>query len=235
MISSMMDDKTIRVPNALGKKSLAAHANRNTRSFAWGDDFHYRALFEQSDDCIFIISFDLCYLAANPRALKLLGYTASEMVGKPVSEIMALDESHGHDAALDDSLNLSERILQRKDGTTVPVEINTSIVYNKIGSPAYIQSIARDISKRKEVELAINSSEARNRSIIEALPDLIIRMDSWGKVLDYSVRPDHPLYLSLGEVTGKLLSEIWPEDIVNQIMGSNTHQEFKEAHHLREV
>jgi PAS domain S-box-containing protein len=383
-----MDEKTIPIATYQAGRS----SQEGSRIKAWGDDFHYRALFEQSDDCIFIISLGLSYMAANPQALELLGYTESELVGKPVSEIMALDESLGHATVLDDSSNLVERVLRRKDGTLVPVEISTSIVYDGAGQPAYIQSIARDITLRKEVErmlqrrnqimAAINSastrllqstrfennigavleslgracgasasfiievklppapaslyvlfqwkkessfrmdiaeslapslksilssqpglfsgdvaipqarslavlqivgrsgsrvylglfypdqlqtwlpvqqdalqiaasligaawqrnqheeailaSEARNRTIIEALPDLIIRMDAQGKILDYNAKPDHPLFQPHDIVAGKLLSEIWPEDIAGQIMGSQTGTAFTESHHLKE-
>ncbi|PKN92399.1 MAG: hypothetical protein CVU44_14780 [Chloroflexi bacterium HGW-Chloroflexi-6] len=361
---------------------------------SWGDDFLYRALFEHSDDCIFIISFDLHYIAANPQALNLLGFAEEELVGMPMSEIVFLEETLNQDAILDDSSNLLERILRCKDGSAVPVEISTSIVYDETGRPVCIQSIARDISKRKEVERAIqrhnqimlslsdatarllqstkienkiaevlgslghaagavacfiveinstsapNSiqlrsewqksssshldvirlitpfqaailnqktgifaedmemppaqstavvkivdntgrdsrsflglfypekvqawlpaqedavqiaaniigaalqrnqheetiriSEARNRNIIDALPDLIIRMDTNGKILDYGSKPDHPLYRPQDEVAGKLLSEIWPEEIATQIMGWNERGAFTEPHHLKE-
>ncbi len=383
-----MDEKTIPIATFQAGQSQP----EGSRVRAWGDDFHYRALFEQSDDCIFIISLNLSYMAANPQALELLGYTESELVGKPVSEIMALDESLGHATVLDDSSNLIERVLRRKDGSLVPVEISTSIVYDGAGQPSYIQSIARDITLRKEVErllqhrnqimAAINSastrllqstrfennigavleslgkacgarasfifeiklppapsssyvlfqwkkessfhldiaeslapslksilnsqpglfsgnldipqarsvaalqivgrtgsrvylglfypdqvqtwlsaqqdalqiaasligaawqrnqheeailaSEARNRTIIEALPDLIIRMDAQGKILDYNAKPDHPLFQPHDAVAGKLLSEIWPEDVAGQIMGSQTGASFTEPHHLKE-
>ena len=383
-----MDNKTI--PTA------ALHADQLRpdlpKDETWGDEFHYRALFEQSDDSIFIISLRLCYLAANPMALQLLGYTESELAGKPVSQVMALDESLSHATVLDDSLNLVERILRRKDGTPVPVEISTSIVYDGAGQPAYIQSIARDITRRKEVERqlqrrnqimasinnasarllqstrfennigsvleslgqacganacfiveikqppvpdsifvlfqwkktgslrlnyagtlaprlgpivdgqpalfagdvdlpnvrsmavaqiiarsgsrvflglfypedmqswlpiqrdalqiaasligaawqrnqheqAILASEARNRTIIEALPDLIIRMDAQGRILDYNAKPDHPLFQPHDAVAGKLLSEIWPPDVAAQIMGSSGRAAFSEPHHLKE-
>ena len=375
-----MDEKTIPIATFQAGQSQA----EGSRIKAWGDDFHYRALFEQSDDCIFIISLGLSYMAANPQALQLLGYTESELVGKPVSEVMALDESLSHATVLDDSSNLVERILRRKDGTLVPVEISTSIVYDGAGQPAYIQSIARDITRRKEVERllqrrnqimasinnastrllqstrfennigavleslgqasgasacfiveiklppvpdsifvlfqwkkassfhldiaglpcarlesildsqpalfsgnvdipqarsvavvqivgrsgsrvflglfypedvqawlpaqqdalqiaasligaawqrnqheeAILASEARNRTIIEALPDLIIRMDAQGRILDYNAKPDHPLFQPHDAVAGKLLSEIWPEDVAGQIMGGNTGAAF---------
>jgi PAS domain S-box-containing protein len=383
-----MDKKTIPIATYQAEKS-AAEGSRNK---AWGDDFHYRALFEQSDDSIFIISLGLRYMAANPQALQLLGYTESELIGKPVSEVMALEESLGHAAVLDDSSTLAERILRRKDGTLVPVEISTSIVYDGAGQPAYIQSMARDITRRKEVERllqrrnqimaainnastallqstrfennigavleslgqacgastcfiidiklppapasiyalfqwkkessfrldvanslapglesilgsqtalyaanmdlpqarsmavvpvvgrsnsrvflglfypeekdswlpaqhdalqiaasligaawqrnqheeAILASESRNRSIIEALPDLIIRMDAQGRILDYSAKPDHPLFRPHDAVAGKLLSEIWPQDVAGQIMGGDTRAAFTEARHLKE-
>ena len=48
--------------------------------------------------------------------------------------------------------NIYERILKRKDGSMFPVEISTSIVYDDEGNPTYIQSIARDISERKNAE-----------------------------------------------------------------------------------
>ncbi len=84
--------------------------------------------------------------------------------------------------------------------------------------------------QRNQHEEAILASEARNRTIIEALPDLIIRMDAQGKILDYNAKPDHPLFQPHDAVAGKLLSEIWPEDIAGQIMGNNSGAVFTEPH-----
>jgi PAS domain S-box-containing protein len=387
-----MDERTIPASEYWAQKTRAPQPPQNADPKAWGDDFHYRALYEQSDDCIFIISLDLRYMATNPQALELLGYTENELIGKPVSDIMTMDACLGNAALLDDNSNLFERILRRKDGSTIPVEISTSIVHEGAGVPAYIQSIARDISKRKAVDLALNrhnrillstsaasthllqstkieetiaevlnslgqaagavacfiieikpgagraaicilsgwqkdksvrmdinsilaphqtaileqegifaenveipptrsvaivpmvggsaearkflglfypepvqawlpaqqdavqiagnligaaiqrnlheeailKSEARNRSIINALPDLIIRMDERGQILDYSAQPNHRLYRPRDEVTGKLLYEIWPQEIARRIMGDNHGEAFTESHQLTE-
>ena len=386
----MDDEKTVPASEYWAQKSREVQA-QNPDPRSWGNDFHYRALFEQSDDCIFIISLDLRFMATNPQALELLGYTESELIGKPVSDIMTMDPSLGHTALLDDNSDLFERILRRKDGSAIPVEISTSIIYDEQGTPAYIQSIARDISKRKAVELALNrhdrillsisaastrllqsakiektivevlkslgqaagavscfiieikptlrrdavsilyewqrddsirmdianilapyqkaileqdgifsenmeipptrsvaivpmvgitdarkflglfypeqtqswlptlqdavqiagnligaalqrnhyeeailESEARNRSIIDALPDLIIRLDARGKILDYSAKLNHPLYHPNDEVADRLLSEIWPQEIVSKIMGDNKGEAFTEFPHLTE-
>src|SRR4030095_5182556 len=59
------------------------------------NDLHYRALFDQTGECVFIIGLDLCYRAANQQALNLLGYEEHELIGRPVIEIMSQEEQLG--------------------------------------------------------------------------------------------------------------------------------------------
>jgi PAS domain S-box-containing protein len=153
-----MDDKTVPISRrqtaALGplKPAVVSGPPAPVR-------LDYRALFEQTADCVFIISFDLKYLAVNPRAAELLGYERDELLGKPLSEIMAMDDSHVDGDLIDHTPGLYERILRRRDGSTLPVEISTSIVNDELGKPLYIQSIARDISDRKEAELTLRNRD----------------------------------------------------------------------------
>ena len=142
-----MNEKTAPLPrHPPSQKPLA-----NVRNIELGKNLNYRALFDQTNECVFIIGLDLTYIAANQQALRLLRYEEKELVGMPVSNVMSLDEQLTHDS-LGEGPNLYERILKRKDGTTVPVEVSTSLVYQTGSEPAYIQSIARDISERKNAE-----------------------------------------------------------------------------------
>lgn len=377
-----MNQDTVPIPPRRSQ-SPSADSPPQARPPAWDQNFHYRALFEQTQDCVFIISFDLRYIAANPQAIHLLGYSEQELIGKPVSEIMYQDASADSENILGNTSNLFERLMRCKDGSSLPVEIRTSIVYNQDGSPAYVQTIARDITERKTaehslkyhnrilatinnaaeqllrsadiqkeipeilqllgttthlarcaiiqakdrdhfengvdicfewqsptaplvdlermvrylpsnrrmdsrdffinagtftkdnaasppfpiafipifeedhawgflgllspktqrewapvqrdairtaasiigaalqrqyVEEKIRASEQRSRTILSALPDLIIRIDQFGNILDYSARDDHPLYMKRDAVNGKKLSEIWDGDLFKQIM-----------------
>src|SRR4030095_15019017 len=135
-------------------------------------DLHYRALFDQTGECVFIIGLDLCYRAANQQALNLLGYEEHELIGMPVIEIMSQDEQLGTVTFNGDNPNLSERTLKRKDGTTLPVEVSASIVYDEINQPAYIQSIARDISERKQTEQTLK----RQTRILSVISDATARL-----------------------------------------------------------
>jgi PAS domain S-box-containing protein len=388
-----MGEKTIPLDQYLQQTRNAARKPAKK----WGEDLHYRALFEQTSECVFIIGMDFRYLAANQQALSLLGYEERELVGMPVSEVMSQDDALGRQAVLEDQASLYERTLKRKNGSTLPVEVSTSVVYDENGQPAYIQSIARDISERKNAEwilkrhtqilsvigdatarllraasieikipevleslavamdvsccaifeintfsaepfiqirykhdrsvdspfdipaiigpfisdllnlssgyfsslgaesrgasfskptfvaIPINGNlgswgflgfftqrkklswfsseldavqtaanligsalqrnryeetirlnETRNRIILDALPDLLIRVDLGGVILDYSANSDHPLYLHRDMVTGKKLSQIWPEEIVARIIGPMNEEFFVSPSRLDE-
>ena len=388
-----MDEKTIPLDKyRFGASMLSTRATR-----LWGKDVHYRALFEQTSECVFIIGLDFHYLAANQQALSLLGYEEHELIGMPVSSVMSQDDALGHDSLfVDDEANLYERILKRRDGTTLPVEVSTSIVYDERAEPAYIQSIARDISERKHAEwilkrhtqilsaiseatarllrsssieikiprvleslglamdvascvifeidtfsetplvqvryqwertpeetcdvsaavkayipdlLHMNSgyfsstaaasgtppatpafvaipisgnlgswgflgffdeahklswspaeldaaqtaanligaalqrnryedtirlSEARNRIILDALPDLLIRMNTEGDLLDYSANSNHPLYVHRDLIIGKKFWQIWPPETVKRILGEGNESSFESSTYVEE-
>src|SRR5688500_4841931 len=163
-----MDEKTIPLPGSGRRLDSALKRSRNE----WGENFHYRALFEQTGECVFIIGLDLRYITANQQALSLLGYEEHELIGMPVSEIMSLGEELSRGTVGGDGSNLSERILKRKDGSTLPVEISASVVYDEENRPAYIQSIARDVSDRREFEETLQSYTR----ILSVISDATVRL-----------------------------------------------------------
>ena len=90
------------------------------------------------------------------------------------------------------------------------------------------------IIERIRFEEKFRENEALNRAIIDALPDLVVRIDAKGKILDYTSRKDHPLFISRDVITGKMLSDIWPPNIVKNIIHSRKKGRFSETHLLEE-
>lgn len=83
---------------------------------------------------------------------------------------------------------------------------------------------------RLHYEKTIRLSEMRNRVLVDSLPDLLIRADLSGRILDYSVHPSHPLHLQRDSVIGLNLSKIWPPDVVNMIMEPEAKDTFVASH-----
>lgn len=126
----------------------------------------YRALFENSNDGIFLMSSTGEELRANQRALDMVGYTLEEYLTlghinqNPFTS--EADQRKDADDKLDallrgETVPLYERIFTAKDGHKVPVEINLSPVRDANGTIIMVQSVVRDIAERKAAEEALRS------------------------------------------------------------------------------
>jgi len=69
-----------------------------------------------------------------------------------------------------------------------------------------------DITERKRVEDALRESEARNRAMVDALPDLIFVQDRAGVYLDYHAKMSHLLITPPEFFLGRSTREILPPD-----------------------
>ncbi len=117
----------------------------------------YRALFERSNDAVFILDLDGVYLDSNQRAVDLFGYSKNDLIGQGYSILVVpeqVEEAAEVHAILlaGESLPIYERQFRKKDGTIIDVEVNVALVLDENGQPLHIQSIVRDISQRKSVE-----------------------------------------------------------------------------------
>jgi len=150
------------IGNALERKR-AEEAQRKSAQI-------YRALFERTSDTVFILDLQGRHLAVNQRASELLGYAPEAMLGLSFRDVIVpdeYDEAAGKMAALlaGEQLPVYERTFLRKDGSTLRVEINAALVRHADGTPLHIQSIARDITVRKEAEEALRQSEESIRAL----------------------------------------------------------------------
>ncbi len=116
-----------------------------------------RLLFERTNDAVFILDMEGVHQEGNQRAADMLGYTLKELIGMSYRDVVAPNEYPDSDRILKallagESIPIYERVFRHKSGTDIPVEINVALVHDAQGTPLYIQSVARDITKRKRVE-----------------------------------------------------------------------------------
>lgn len=139
----------------------------------------YRALFEQSNDAIFLIGLDGKHMRVNQRACEMFGYDSpDEMLRLGYRDLVVAEEHHGSDDVLRRLITGQrvlpyERTFQHRDGSYVNVSVSVQLVRDVDGKPLHIQSICRDISQRKIVEGALRQNEARMRSLLENMRDVV--------------------------------------------------------------
>lgn len=90
---------------------------------------------------------------------------------------------------------------------------------------AFVSSQAAMAIERKRTEDALRSSEARQRGLLDAVPDMIIMFDQDGAFLDYRF-PETVQNFIPTPLFGKKVSEILPLDMASKIMAS-IHQALR--------
>ncbi len=206
----------------------------------------FRELFEQSNDPISIFSLDGEYIDANQRCLEMLGISREELISQPWQK-RVVDSEHEHRGSIHEQLlngetpKLYERTILRGDGTTVIVEVNVSLVRDEHGNPSYIQSIARDISERKEAEMQLREIEKRKDLALEGgnlgVWDWIKQTNEmffdvrWAEILGYE------LY-ELTQTQEQWISLVHPDELAiveerwnNHVMGKT--QAYSSEHRMR--
>ena len=76
-----------------------------------------------------------------------------------------------------------------------------------------------ELDERKKTEEALQSSEARNRAILDAIPDLLLRVGTDGMLKDY-VAPIEALELPPDQWLGKRLQDVMSEEVSGLVMNA---------------
>ena len=110
-------------------------------------------------------------------------------------------------------LNRLEPQSEDEEGTwwltsTAPVRDATGAVVGLVGS-------GRDITERLRTEKALQESEARQRALLAAMPDMVFRFDRAGTYLDYKADRVTDPAAPLKDILGRRVAEVLPSDVAN--------------------
>jgi len=114
------------------------------------------AIVESSDDAIVSKSLDGIITTWNLSAERLFGYTATEVVGRPIT-ILIPEDRLDEEPAIIARIKAAERVdhfetvRRRKDGTLIDISLTISPIRGSDGKIVGASKIARDISERKRV------------------------------------------------------------------------------------
>ncbi len=196
----------------------------------------YRALFEQSNDAIFLMGVDGTTIAVNQRASELLGYTSEELARMDWLDIIAPSE---HEQARQmlarviggETLTLCEHKLLRKDGTEISVETNVELVRDNNGQPLHVQSIMRDITERKRAEAQL----AYQARLMEIVSDAIISTDMDNVIVSWNRAAQQVYGWKAEEVIGRKLTEVIPTEFADGTEDLIKEEYFKHGHWQSEL
>ena len=122
------------------------------------------AIVESSDDAIVSKDLNGVITSWNAAAERILGYTAEEMIGKPVTTIIPLDLQRDETEILrriqaGESIEHFETVRVTKSGQRIDVSLTISPVRDPHGTIIGAAKILRDVTRQKKLEAALRSTE----------------------------------------------------------------------------
>ncbi len=186
----------------------------------------YRLLFKAIKSSINAIAMtdlkgNLSYI--NPAFLRLWGYEhPGEVLGRSSLDFW-VDKKQAYavyEAVFEQGSYEGELVARRVDGSSRHVHFSATMVYaEEDGAPLNIIAYFLDISERKQVEDELNQSISYLNSILESIPDLVLRYDREGNLLDAVAIPDdNKLYMPSHEYLGKNVKDVLPQHVADRFV-----------------
>src|SRR5215813_12853831 len=143
------------------------------------------AIVESSNDVIVSVSLDGAIRSWNKGAERTFGYSAEEMVGKPIRGLIPPELAQEEEEILGklrrgESVEHYETERVRKDGSRIQISATISPIRSANGEIVGASEIARDITERKRKESILRESEGRFRALADSAPVLVWMQDASG-------------------------------------------------------
>jgi PAS domain S-box-containing protein len=119
---------------------------------------------------------------------------------------------------------IREYLAKRKDGSTFPAMVFSTLVEDNDGNPAGIRGILTDISERKVYEEALEASEKKYRELANSLPEIVFEIDKSGMFTYVNESGATRFGYTPDELVGKMntLDVMVPEDRPQGIQAMQT-------------
>ena len=190
----------------------------------------FKNVFDASLEGILVVDQEGIILKANTASEAMFGYGQGELVGKEIETLVPkkLRKIHKeHRGRFYDQPRTRPMGQEldlwgvKKDGHKFPLQISLSpsIFDNQSVTIAYI----RDILHSKMVEQELRAKEAKNKALLDALPDMMVIQNYSGDIVDFYAPELTKLHIPRAEIIGKNIQELVPSEMSKMIL--QTHNE----------
>jgi PAS domain S-box-containing protein len=180
------------------------------------------AVVEFSEEGILAVSLDKRVLSWNRGAEAIYGFSAEEILGKPVfSTIIPPERQEEYEKFFSrvlagETLVRFESERRRADGRRVDVSLTYCPVKNQHGEVIAVSAIVRDITQAKATRQALREANENYRALIQTMPDVIWMIDSNDQIKFLSPNTEKIFGYSIEECYARgvpiLLESVHPDE-----------------------
>ena len=183
----------------------------------------YHSVFDHLVEGIFQTTPEGRYLMANAALARIYGYASPEELIQNLTDIgrrlyvekgrreefIRLMQEH-------DTITGFESPIYRKDGSVIWISENCRAVRDARGRLLYYEGTVEDITQRRQAEENLRNSEALYHSLVETLPQNILRKDLQGRFTFANQQFCKILGRPLEEIVGKTDFDFFPRELAEK-------------------
>ena len=184
----------------------------------------YRSVVDNVTEVIFQTDASGCWTFLNPAWTEITGFDIEKSLGTCFIDYVHPDDRQRN-------LELFRPLVERqkdhyrheiryltKNGDFRWIEVYARFTLAFDGTIIGTSGTLNDITERKQAQQALQESEATNRALLNAIPDLMFRLREDGTYLDFKAAKDEELFLSADTFIGKKVEEVVPLEVAQQTM-----------------
>jgi PAS domain S-box-containing protein len=141
----------------------------------------YRRIVDTAAEGIWALGPDTMTTLVNTRMTEMLGYTAAEMIGRPMTDFMLEEDVQDHLQKMEDrQQGISENYERRyraKDGRTIWTSISATCIFDDEHNFQGSFGMVSDITERKQAQIKLAEERSLLRCLIDSVSDLIFIKD----------------------------------------------------------
>ena len=173
----------------------------------------FRAAFDVTPAAMSLIGMDGRFILVNRATCTMLGYSAGEMHGMPVTQVLPLE-----DAQLDVAADLLHRAasadvdpelpLVRRDGSACWVNMAVAVLADEQGRPAYFLTHGEDLTEQRAAQERLATARAHLHDILDRVGNVYVEVDWEWRILRMNTAAVDILGRSRAQTVGQPLQDV---------------------------
>jgi sigma-B regulation protein RsbU (phosphoserine phosphatase) len=183
----------------------------------------YHSVFDHLVEGIFQTTPAGRYLMANAALARIYGYSSPEELIQGLTDIggrLYVEEGRRNEFVRlmqeHDTLTRFESPIYRKDGSVIWISENCRAIRDSRGRLLYYEGTVEDITQRRQAEEKVHASEALYHSLVETLPQNILRKDLQGRFTFANQQFCKILGRPLEDIVGKTDYDFFPRELAEK-------------------
>ena len=180
----------------------------------------YRSIFNEARDGIVLIDKETGNIFnCNPEFERQTGRRLEHLKKMKIwevmpSEIVEVAEKTFFEIKEKRTNGFGELEFQKPDGNIIPIEfVNKGV---EIRGKQFIQSITRNIIKRKQAEESLREHDRQQKAILNNIPDIAWLKDKESRFITVNEPFGKACGMTPGDLVGKTDLDIWPKDLAER-------------------